>query len=112
MKKTLSAPARTKTSVMTAAVVQHIAKLANIPITPIEEKKLADGFTTTLGVVDQLKKLDTSTAEPTHQVTGLQNVLRDDGVDRDRMFTQEQALANAPHTHNGYIVVEQILDQE
>ncbi len=96
---------------ITPAIVQHIATLANIPITPAEEQKLADGFTSTLKVVDELNTIDTSKTPQTHQVTGLVNVLREDSVDEARMFTQEQALANAPHVHNGYIVVDQILDQ-
>ncbi len=97
---------------MNPSIVHHIAQLANIPVTADEEKKLADGFSTTLGVVDELKKVHTKDIEPTHQVSGLVNVFREDIVDADRMFTQEQALSNAPESHNGFFVVEQILDQE
>ena len=97
---------------MNSSTVHHIAQLANIPVTADEEKKLADGFATTLAVVDELKKVDTKGVEPTHQISGLTNVFRKDIVDADRMFTQEQALANAPQSHNGFFVVEQILDQE
>ena len=99
-------------STMNPSIVHHIAQLANIPVTADEEKKLADGFSTTLAVVDELKKVDTKGVEPTHQVSGLVNIFRDDVVDAERMFTQEQALANAPHTHDGFFVVDQILDQE
>lgn len=97
---------------ITPQIVHHIAQLANIPVKSDEEGTLAEGFTTTLGVVDELKKVDISQIEPVHQVTGLTNVLREDIVDEDRMFSQEQALANAPHTHDGFIVVDQILEQE
>ena len=100
------------TTVITPAIVEHIAKLANIPITADEVKTLADGFTTTMRVVDQLNKVDTSNTEPTHQVTGLTNVFREDVIDSTRMFSQAQALANAKRTNKGFIVVEQILDQE
>lgn len=97
---------------MNPSIVHHIAHLANIPVTADEEKKLADGFSTTLGVIDRLKKVNIKDVEPTHQVGGLVNVFRDDVVDTDRMFTQEQALTNAPQSHNGFFVVDQILDQE
>ena len=97
---------------MNPSIVHHIAQLANIPVTADEEKKLADGFSTTLAVVDELKKVNTKSVEPTHQVSDLVNVFRDDVVDVDRMFSQEQALANAPQSHNGFFVVDQILDQE
>ncbi len=97
---------------VTPQIVDHIAKLANIPVTEDEKKILADGFTKTMEVVDHLSELDTSSIEPTHQVTGLVNVLRDDVVDEARMFTQKQALSNAKKTHQGFFVVDQILEEK
>ncbi|HUD19643.1 MAG TPA: Asp-tRNA(Asn)/Glu-tRNA(Gln) amidotransferase subunit GatC [Patescibacteria group bacterium] len=91
--------------------VTHIASLANIPVTDGEKKSLADGFTKTIGVVEELNKLDVSVVTAVH-MTGLSNVLREDEVDKKRMFTQEQALANAPNTHNGYFVVDQLIEQD
>lgn len=92
--------------------VSHIAQLANIPITPTEEAQLADAFRETLAVVEQLQQVDVSDVEPTFQVTGLENVLRSDEVDTSRTFTQAQALANAATTHDGYIMVAQVINQE
>lgn len=100
------------TVIVTPQIVDHIAKLANIPVTQEEKKTLSDGFTKTMEVVDHLSELNTSSIEPTHQVTGLVNVLRDDVVDQARMFTQKQALSNAKKTHNGFFVVEQILEEK
>lgn len=96
---------------ISSKTVAHIATLSNIPITPQEEETLAKGFTTTLQVVDQLMEVDTANVEPTHQVTGLENIFREDVVEESRMFTQEQATMNAPRTHNGYIVVDQIIGE-
>lgn len=104
--------ADTTKTVISPALVQQMAVLANIPISKDEEQKLADGFTTTMKVVDQLNAIDTTNVEPTHQVTGLTNVFRDDVVDNEQMFTQAQALANASHTHHGFIMVDQILGKE
>ncbi len=98
-------------SVMNANTVAHIATLANIPATSSEEEKLADGFSTTLKVVDQLMDVDTQGIIPTHQVTGLENVWREDIEDSSRTFSQTEALANAPATHNGYFVVPQLIAQ-
>jgi aspartyl-tRNA(Asn)/glutamyl-tRNA(Gln) amidotransferase subunit C len=92
--------------------VDKIAKLALIPVTDEEKKVLAEGFTTVVGVLDVLKKVDVSNVEPTHQVTGLENVFRDDVIDEERMFTQEQALKNAPKAHDGYFMVDQVIDQD
>jgi aspartyl-tRNA(Asn)/glutamyl-tRNA(Gln) amidotransferase subunit C len=98
-------------NIITSDTVSHIANLAQIPISKEEEKKLAEGFTTTLIVVDQLNTVDVTGVEPTSQVTGRTNVFREDVVDEKNILTQDKALSNAKKTHNGYFVVDQILEQ-
>jgi aspartyl/glutamyl-tRNA(Asn/Gln) amidotransferase C subunit len=102
----------TKTRKFTPEDVHKIAKLANIPITTREEASLAEGFNTTMKVVDTLFSVDVKGVTPTSQVTGLENVFRDDEVDVGCMFTQDQALANAPRKHKGFFVVDQILEDD
>lgn len=92
--------------------VSHIAQLANIPITAEEEQKLEKAFEETLAVVEKLQTVDVGSVEPTFQVTGLENVTREDVVDEQRMFTQEQALANARAQHDGFFVVPQVISQD
>jgi len=92
--------------------VAHIATLANIPVTDEEKTKLAAGFTITMKVVDDLKKADTTSVEPTHQVTALENILREDAVDEKREFSQDEALRNAKQTYKGFFVVDQVIDRE
>ena len=89
--------------------VDHISKLAKIPVSESEKENLADGFTKTLGVVDDLFKVDVSGVEPTHQVTGLENILREDKVNDAKMLSQDAALSNTKKKHNGYFMVDQIL---
>lgn len=96
----------------TPSDVKKIASLATIPVKPQEEEKLAKGFTETMNVVDELSSVDVKNVEPTHQVTGLENEFREDVVDEKRMFTQEEALANAKATHNGFFVVPQVIDTD
>lgn len=93
-------------------LVRHIAQLANIPISSQEEEKLAKDFSETLEVVDKLQKIDTQGVEMTHQVTGLKNITREDKINKENMFTQKEALANASHIHNGFFVVERLIDAE
>lgn len=95
----------------TPADVAHIAILSNIPITSAEEEKLAIGFTTTIAVVDKLATVDTSSVDPTHQVTGLENIVRADVVTPETMFTQEDATQGASRTYQGYIVVDQLIGE-
>ncbi|MBP9819337.1 Asp-tRNA(Asn)/Glu-tRNA(Gln) amidotransferase subunit GatC [Candidatus Woesebacteria bacterium] len=96
----------------TPKFVSGIAVLANIPVTNEEAATYGNAFTETMEVVDQLKTVDVSDTEPTNQVTGLENVWREDELWPNHMFTQEQALANAAQTHQGYIVVNRVIDQE
>lgn len=96
----------------TQVPVSHIAQLANIPITKDEELKLEAAFEETLAVVEKLQSVNVSGVEPTFQVTGLENVTREDIIDEQRMFTQEQALANARAQHDGFFVVPQVISQD
>jgi aspartyl-tRNA(Asn)/glutamyl-tRNA(Gln) amidotransferase subunit C len=98
--------------VITKDTVDHIARLAKIPVTENEKEDLASGFNKTLEVVDELFKVNVDGVEPTAQVTGLENILREDEIDEKKMLTQEQALSNTKNKHNGYFVVEQILAQD
>jgi len=92
-------------------LIQHIANLASIPLKTGETEKLASEFESTLKVVANLKELDTSKVKPTYQVGALENVWREDVINKHRMFTQDQALANAPKKHNGHFTVPQIIDK-
>lgn len=93
-------------------LVKHISRLARIPISEVEKKELAKGFNKTLEAIDNLFKVDVKGVEPTHQVTGLENVLRKDEVKKENILTQEEALKNARRKHNGYFVVDQILEND
>ncbi len=96
----------------TKPFVSAIAKLANIPVSDAEAESYAAAFTTTMQVVDELQTIDVAAVPQTHQVTGLENVWRADELWPERMFTQEEALANAAQSHNGYFVVQRVIDQE
>lgn len=100
-----------KTTV-TPQIVAHIAQLAHIPVSIEEQKNFAGAFEETLGIVDTLSQLNVSQIPTTHQVTGLENVWREDAIDNHAQFTQQEALANGAKTHNGYFVVERILEEK
>lgn len=91
--------------------VKKIALLANIPMTAEEQKKMTQDLQKIITLVDTLGALDTKNVTPTSQVTGLENVFREDIVDEKRTLTQEEALSNAQSTHNGYFVVEAIFEE-
>jgi aspartyl/glutamyl-tRNA(Asn/Gln) amidotransferase C subunit len=98
--------------IITADLVKKMAELAQIPVSAEQAKNIHTAFDDTLEVIENLKQLDTKAIEPTHQVTGLSNVVRDDVVIPQHSFTQEEALSNAAHTHEGYFVVGRILEND
>lgn len=85
--------------------IKHIAKLAALTIDSNQSSKFKNQLEEILEFVSKLQKIDTKDVKPTSQVTGLTNVLREDEIDTTRMFSQEQALSNAPDTYNGFIKV-------
>ncbi len=90
--------------------IKHVAKLANIPISEEEEKKLAQELESTLEHIERLSEIATDNVVPTSQVTGLENVFREDEICVS--LTQEEALKNAKKTYNGFFVVPAILENK
>ena len=88
--------------------VKKLAQLARISITDEEAEKFQNELSGILGFVDSLNDIDTSGVEPTSQVTGLENVNRDD-TERSYGVTPEELLKTAPDSKNGYVKVKRVL---
>ena len=91
-------------SIINDDVIVKVAKLARINIPSDKINVFAKQLEPILEHFDSLSKVDTTNITPTYQTTGLHTILREDIVDTSRMFTQEQALSNAPKSSNGYFV--------
>lgn len=90
--------------------VQKVATLANLPLTSEEEEKFSKELSETLDYVNQLESVDTKGVEPTSQVTGLENITREDEIGQS--LTQEEALSNSKSSYKGYIKVKAILSED
>ena len=101
-----------KNTKLTPEEIYKLAKLANLSLNEEQIKKLADSVSSILSYVSQLQSLNTANIEETSQVTGQENVFREDVVDKNRMLTQEEALSNAKDKHNGYFMVKAIFEEE
>ena len=88
--------------------VLHLAQLSSLALNDSEIDGLQIDISNILGYVNQLSKLDTSGVEPTYQVTGLQNVWRDDNI-IDYGISREELLALAPESANNQIKVPKVL---
>ena len=88
--------------------VLHLAQLSNLQLTDDELDALQQNIGDILGYVAQLGELDTAGVEPTYQVTGLENIWRDDTVVASDV-TREQLLALAPAQHDSHVKVPKVL---
>jgi aspartyl-tRNA(Asn)/glutamyl-tRNA(Gln) amidotransferase subunit C len=88
--------------------VLHLAQLSNLQLADDEVDALQQNIGDILGYVAQLGELDTAGVEPTYQVTGLENVSRDDVVVTSEV-SREQLLELAPEQHEGQVKVPKVL---
>ncbi len=90
--------------------IQHIAKLARLDLTKDELKKYGDQLSSVLNYVDQLKEVDVADVEPTAQVTGLDNVWREDKIKDWDEAEVKLAMDNAPEIEEGQLKVRRIIE--
>lgn len=95
-------------SKISAEEVERIAKLARIGLSAEEMQTMSVELGNILTFVEQLQSVDIEGVEPTDQVTGLEDVWRDDVVKPSP--PRDQLLANAPATQDGYILVKRVLN--
>ena len=89
--------------------IQHLTKLANLSLNPGQIEKFRLQLNGVLEYMEELKKVDTSRVEPTSQVTGLENIFRQDQL--ESCLTQKQALSGTKNTRSGRIKVKTILER-
>jgi aspartyl-tRNA(Asn)/glutamyl-tRNA(Gln) amidotransferase subunit C len=107
------APKSTKTTpVLTKKDIDHLARLASLPLTAKQSDELTEQVGVTVHYVSQLQALPTEGVTETSQVTGLENVFREDEIDPARMLTQAEALSNAKRTYNGFFIVDRVLEEK
>lgn len=92
--------------------VKKIGKLANLKLQDNEVQLFAEQFTKTVKVINELDEIDTSNTKGTSEVNGLSNVTREDEIDMKRVLPKEVALREAKKTHNGFFVVDRLVDSD
>ncbi len=89
--------------------VSHVAKLANLPISPSEKEKFGKQLEETVEYIKGLDEVDTKNIEPTNHVTGLENVTREDVAKPS--LSQDDAISNTKSKYNGFFKVKAVLEQ-
>ena len=88
--------------------VKHVAELAKIKLTSKELKKFQVQLSRVLDYVSQLSKVDTKGIEPTSQVTGPENIFRQDKTHPS--LIQEKALSGTNQVENGFFKIKAIFE--
>lgn len=89
--------------------VKNVAKLANLKIKPADDENLEKQLNEILGYVEKLSEIDTTGVEITSQVTGLENVTREDATSPS--LSQDEVLSGTLSKHNGMFKVSAVLEE-
>ena len=91
-------------STITNDDVRHLAQLSSLQMSDAEAELLRVGIEKIINYINKLDELDTDGVEPTYQVTGLQNVWRDDEI-IDSSVSRQQLLALAAEQSDNCVKV-------
>lgn len=87
--------------------VVHLAALSSLQLSDDEVAGLTADLGNIIDYIHQLAELDTANVEPTYQVTGLENVYRDDEVQTG--IDGQKLVALAPQSQNNQVKVPKVL---
>ena len=90
--------------------IQHIANLARLELTEKELKTYGSQLSDVLSYIDQLQEVDVAGVEPTAQITGLENVFREDEIEEWDEREAQAALKQSPELEGGQVKVKRILE--
>lgn len=88
--------------------VLKLARLARLSLSDEEVEEYRAELSDILQYVEQLQEVDVKGVEPTHQVTGLTHVTREDKI-RDYGYGPADLLKNVPAVKDGQIKVKRTL---
>lgn len=96
------------TMAISIAEVEKIAGLARLALTEAEKRRYAETISAVLDYMKILNEVDTDGVEPTYQVTGLQNVMRQDkAIDCD---IGDKLIAQMPEVEKQELAVPAVFE--
>jgi aspartyl-tRNA(Asn)/glutamyl-tRNA(Gln) amidotransferase subunit C len=88
--------------------IDYVAKLARLELSEQEKTVYAAQLSDIITYFQKLSEVDTQGVEPTAHANPIFDVLREDNP--GQAFDQETALANAPKSAEGQIVVPRVIE--
>ncbi len=89
--------------------IEHIANLARLELSESELEKYGSQLSDVLNYIDMLQEVDVEGVEPTAQVTGMENIYREDVVKEWNDDERLNALSEAPELEDGQVKVRRVL---
>ncbi len=89
--------------------ILKLAQLARLDLSDDEVEQFKTEIQAILGYVEQLQAVKLDDLEPTNQVTGLSNVMREDMV-VDYGYETDSLLQNVPAKEGRYIKVKRVIE--
>jgi aspartyl-tRNA(Asn)/glutamyl-tRNA(Gln) amidotransferase subunit C len=92
--------------------IEHIAKLARIELTEKEREKFSAELSSILDYIDKLNQVETKATESINQITGLENIVREDVPRKEdtRLDLRDKFIKAAPVKKDNYFKVPKILE--
>ena len=94
---------------LTKDEIQHVADLARLELSDDEIEKYGEQLSGVLSYIDQLQEVNTDAIEPTAQVTGLENVLREDSIKTWDKTEVKNSLVQSPEIEDNQVKVKRVL---
>jgi aspartyl-tRNA(Asn)/glutamyl-tRNA(Gln) amidotransferase subunit C len=94
---------------ITKKEVEYVAKLARLGLSEKEKKKFTEELSAILDFVNKLDEVKTGKVQPAAQVTGLENVTREDKGRKKTKQETDKLLELAPEVKNRHVKVKAIL---
>ena len=88
--------------------ILKLAALARLDLSDSEVTEYSQELTAILHYVEQLQNVDVDGLQPTHQVTGLTNVMREDEI-VDYGYSPKDLLSNVPTVEGDQIKVRRMI---
>ena len=95
---------------LTKQEVEHIATLARLRLTEEEKEKYSEQLSAILNYMEKLSSVDTSNVEPTSQVTGLTNIMREDEVIESGI--EKKLVDCAPDKGLGFVKIPKVFENK
>jgi aspartyl-tRNA(Asn)/glutamyl-tRNA(Gln) amidotransferase subunit C len=97
-------------TVITEEEIKKLAILASLDLSSEEVNKYSQEVSSILEMIDKLQQINTDGVEPTYQVSGNQNVTREDLIsDASDLVQPSELLGLTPEQQNGSIKVKKVL---